>query len=179
MAWKKYARSVVAVAIATITVATLDASEDLLYCKFFLHVTPRELFQYIASALLGPAKAVSLGWPSASLGVILHIGVSFLVVLAYFFLSRKFEMFRTRPFVMGPVFGIAVYCLMHYLVLPLTAVPKVVHSSKDFELANQLFAHIFMIGIPAAFLVTRFGASPRTNATHAREKMVQAAIKAR
>lgn len=178
MASKNYARSIAIVAIATIMVATLDASEELLYCKFVLHVTPRELFQYIASALLGPAKAVSLGWPSVSLGVILHIGVSFLVVLAYFFLSRKFELFRTRPFVVGPVFGIAVYCVMHSLVLPLTAVPKVVHSSEAFELANQLFGHIFMIGISTAFLVSRFGENPGTSATHARE-MVQAEIKAR
>lgn len=178
MASKNYARSVVAIAIATMTVATLDASEDLLYCRFILHVTPRELFQYIASALLGPAKAVSLGWPSVSLGVILHIGVSFLVVLAYFLLSMKFEVFRTRPFVVGSVFGIAVYCVMHYLVLPLTAVPKIVHSSEDFELENQLFAHIFMVGIPAAFVVSRFESSPRTNPAHAKE-VLQAAIKVR
>jgi uncharacterized membrane protein YagU involved in acid resistance len=122
------------------------------------------LFQYIASALLGSATAVSLGWPSVALGIGLHTGVSLAVVLAYFFIGRKLSAFRSRPLLAGPIFGLAVYCVMHYLVLPLTAVPKVAHPEWKIELANQLFAHIFMVGIPTAVIVSRLSAPRETGA---------------
>jgi hypothetical protein len=159
---KLAAGNVATIAIATATVAILDACEDILYCRFILHVSAAALFRYIASAVLGIANAISLGWPAVLLGVLLHICVSFSVVLAYFFLSRKFTLLRSRPVAMGAVFGIAVYCVMHYLVVPLTAVPKTVTPSSGIALVNPLFAHIFMVGIPAATILSRLGTGAKT-----------------
>ena len=46
---------------------------------------------------------------------------------------------------------------MHYGIVPLTAVPKIVPPNAGIELANQLFGHIFMVGIPTALILNRFG----------------------
>lgn len=148
-------RKIRALAIATFVVAILDIGEDIIYCKVFLHVTPGELFKYIASSVVGIARAVSLGWIGVLIGAVLHTAVSFGVVLTYFFLSKEFLILRKRPFTMGPLFGIAVYCVMHYAVVPLTAVPKIVPQNPAVALANQLFAHIFMVGLPAALVLSR------------------------
>jgi hypothetical protein len=149
-------RNIAAIALATAAVAILDGSEELLYCKLILHVTPKEMFVYIASALLGTAKAISLGWPAVLLGIILHTGISLIVVIAYFLLSRSLRVFRSQPFLMGAVFGVAVNCVMHFVVLPLTAVPRIIQPQWKLTVANQLLAHVFMVGIPAAVILRRF-----------------------
>lgn len=166
---QKFARKLDAIAVATTTVAILDACEDMIYCKLYLRVTPRELFVYIASALLGPTTAISFGWSAVLLGVALHVSVSFCVVVAYFLLSRKLSVLRSQPAAMGAVFGIAVYWVMHYLVVPLTAVPRVPGHDWRVELANQLFAHVFMVGIPAAVILTQFAPSPKAKAPFSAE----------
>jgi hypothetical protein len=146
-----------AIAIATVVVAILDIGEDMIYCRLYLHVGPRGLFRFIASSVLGLSDAMSLGWRAVLLGVVLHTAVSFGVVLAYFFLSNDLPILRRRPITMGTLYGIAVYCVMHYGIVPLTAVPKIVPPNAGIELANQLFAHIFMVGIPTALILNRFG----------------------
>jgi uncharacterized membrane protein YagU involved in acid resistance len=145
------------IVIATTIVTILDISEDIIYCAVFLHVGPRGLFRFIASSVLGLSQAMLLGWRAVLLGVVLHTAVSFGVVLTYFFLSNELSILRRWPIVMGGLYGIAVYCVMHYAVVPLTAVPRIVPPNAAVELANQLFAHIFMVGIPTALILTRFG----------------------
>jgi uncharacterized membrane protein YagU involved in acid resistance len=127
----------------------------MIYCKLYLHVGPRGLFRFIASSVLGVSGAASLGWAAVLVGVALHTAVSFGVVLTYFFLN-ELPILRRHPIVMGSLYGIAVYCVMHYAVVPLTAVPKIVPPNAAVELANQLFAHIFMVGIPTALILTEF-----------------------
>lgn len=152
-----------AIAVATMVVAILDISEDMIYCRVFLHVGPRGLFRFIASSVVGWTRAVSLGWPAVLLGVVLHTAVSFVVVLTYFFLSNELPILRRRPIAMGGLYGIVVYCVMHYAIVPLTAVPRIVPPNAAVELANQLFAHIFMVGIPAAVILSRLGWHERTD----------------
>jgi hypothetical protein len=149
-------RDVAVILFATAVVAILDGGEELLYCKLILDVTPAELFRYIASAILGEAKAISLGWPAVLLGIILHTGVSLIVTVAYFCLSRSFSAFRSHPFMMGAVFGIAVNGIMRFVVLPLTAIPRITQPHSEITVINQLFAHVLMVGIPAAVIINKF-----------------------
>jgi hypothetical protein len=123
-------RTLAAIALAALTVAILDGLEAILYCRIFLHVTASGLFQYIASAAIGFQAATTIGWPAVVLG----------------------------PLVWGPVYGIAVYLVMHCLVAPLTRVPHSSHALWRQELANQLLAHVFAVGLPIALIVHRFGA---------------------
>lgn len=151
----------VAVSTAAAVVACLDGCEIVLYCCFFLRVPPRALFLFIASALLGPKTATALGWPAVALGVALHVCVAFGVAGTFFLLTRKFPALLAVPALSGPVFGVAVFGLMHYLVVPLTAVPRSHPGSWQRELINGLFSHIFMVGLPIALIFSCF--ERRTN----------------
>jgi uncharacterized membrane protein YagU involved in acid resistance len=151
-------RTLAAIALAALTVAILDGLEAILYCRIFLHVTASGLFQYIASAAIGFQAATTIGWPAVVLGIALHAWVALCAATVYVLLSRRFSSLVSRPLVWGPVYGIAVYLVMHCLVAPLTRVPHSSHALWRQELANQLLAHVFAVGLPIALIVHRFGA---------------------
>jgi hypothetical protein len=66
----------------------------------------------------------------------------------YFFVSRKLTLLRTAPLLAATVYGLLVYLIMNFVVLPLSASGAPTFTLRG--VLNQLFAHVFCIGIPAA-----------------------------
>jgi asparagine N-glycosylation enzyme membrane subunit Stt3 len=94
---------------------------------------------------------------SAALGLALHFFVAFVVVSVFYLASRKVALLTTQPFISGILYGIAVYIVMYWLVLP-KAFPTFRH-----RLWNELLAvaiHICLIGLPTAFIVRRYFQGP-------------------
>jgi hypothetical protein len=119
-------------------------------------VGARRGLQGIAAGLLG-ANALAGGWVSAGLGLALHFFVAFVVVTIFYLASRKIEFLRIHPVVSGVLYGIGVYIVMYWFVLP-TSFPTFRH-----RLWNELLAvaiHISLIGLPCALIVRRY--SPQT-----------------
>ena len=87
-------------------------------------------FQFIASGLLGPS-AFRSGWSSASLGLVCHFVIAISAAAAYFVLTRMWPWLLRRPIFYGPVFGLGVFLFMHYVIVPLSAVPR--PSTTPFE----------------------------------------------
>jgi hypothetical protein len=72
----------------------------------------------------------------------------------YYLASRKLAVLVRRPFVAGPLFGVAVYLFMNLVVLPLSAVPP-----SPFPPANWMLilpAHLLCVGPPIALGIARF-----------------------
>jgi hypothetical protein len=108
--------------------------------------------QGIAAGLLG-AKSYEIGMASAALGLALHFFVAFVVVSVFYLASRKIALLAEQPFVSGVIYGIGVYVVMYWGVLP-AAFPTFRH-----RLWNELLAvaiHICLIGLPTAFIVRRY-----------------------
>ncbi len=108
--------------------------------------------QGIAAGLLG-AKSYESGMTTAALGLALHFFVAFVVVSVFYLASRKIALLTEQPFVSGIIYGIGVYDVMYWGVLP-TAFPTFRH-----RLWNELLAvaiHICLIGLPTAFIVRRY-----------------------
>jgi hypothetical protein len=143
---KKPLTPVQAVLYGGLTVGVLDILEAIVFWAF-RGVAPARVFQGIASGLLGP-QAFSGGIPTVLLGAILHFFIAFTVVKVYFLVSERLTALRLRPWVWGPLYGVAVYLVMYLVVLPLsaTAPPRF----APLNVANGLFAHIFFVGLPAA-----------------------------
>ena len=134
-----------------LVVAILDISEAFVF--FGLRgVAPIRILQSIASGLLGRA-AYSGGWSTAALGALLQVFIATTIVLVYHVASRKLVALRQRPWVYGPIYGIAVYVVMNFVVLPLSA-----FGAKRLVLpvvVNGLFAHVFCVGLPSALFARR------------------------
>ena len=115
-------------------------------------VGTRRGLQGIAAGLLG-TKSYEGGLATAGLGLAIHFFVAFVVVSIFYLASRKIRFLTKRPFVSGVSFGIGVYMVMYWIVLP-TAFPTFRHrlSNEILELA----IHICLIGLPTAFIVRRY-----------------------
>lgn len=120
-------------------------------------VGARRGLQGIAAGLLG-AKSFDSGLVTASLGLGLHFFVAFVVVSIFYLASRKIEFLTIHPVVSGVLYGIGVYIVMYWLVLP-TVFPTFRH-----RLGNDLLAvaiHISLIGLPCALIVRRYSQPTR------------------
>jgi hypothetical protein len=115
-------------------------------------VGARRGLQGIAAGLLG-GSAFDGGLVTAGLGLALHFFVAFVVVSVFYLASRKIPFLTKQPIVSGLLYGIGVYLVMFWCVLPR------VFSTFRHRLSNdllQLAIHICLIGLPTAFIVRRY-----------------------
>jgi hypothetical protein len=120
-------------------------------------VGARRGLQGIAAGLLG-AKSFDGGLVTAGLGLGLHFFVALVVVSIFYLASRKIEFLTIHPVVSGVLYGIGVYIVMYWFVLPM-AFPTFRH-----RLGNELLAiaiHISLIGLPCALIVRRYSQPTR------------------
>jgi hypothetical protein len=113
--------------------------------------------QGIAAGLLGESSYDG-GLVTAGFGLALHFFVAFVVVSIFYVASRRMEFLTSHPVVSGVLYGIGVYIVMYWLVLP-TTFPTFRH-----RLWNKLLAvaiHISLIGLPCALIVSRYSQQTR------------------
>ena len=117
----------------------------------------RRGLQGIAAGLLG-ANSYEGGLLTAGLGLALHFFVAFVVVSIFYLARRKIEFLTSHPVVSGTLYGIGVYIVMYWFVLPM-AFPTFRH-----RMGNELLAiaiHISLIGLPCALIVRRYSQPTR------------------
>jgi hypothetical protein len=125
-------------------------------------VAPIRILQAIASGVLG-RDAFTEGAATAALGLALHFLIALAAAAVYGLASRRWTLLVARPWLAGPIFGLGVYAVMHYVVLPLSrfrAGPPPPAGSVDWGLVNLLAAHIFCVGLPIA-LAARWARGPQ------------------
>lgn len=141
------------IAGATLLVGTLDIADAFIFYAL-RGVPPIRILQGIASGLLGRA-AFREGLHSALLGLALHFFIAGTVATIYLLTSRRLPLSR-HPFLYGTLYGIAVYCVMNYIVLPLSRVGPRPLFPPLIPFINGVAALIFCIGIPLALIARRY-----------------------
>ncbi len=100
---------------------------DILFaCGFWAllrDVPPARILQSIAAGLQGPA-AFEGGRGSAMLGLLCHYVIATAMVLAYVLASRRVDALVRRPVLYGLLYGLLLYALMSYVVVPLSNAPQ-------------------------------------------------------
>ena len=130
---------------------TLDAMDGVVAFGF-IGMNPIQVLQYIASGLLG-APSFQGGLKTAALGAVFHYFIAFAVAAIYYAASLKLPTLHVRPVKWGLTYGVAVYLVMNYVVLPLSAVPK-----SPFSLAlflNGVIGHAIFVGLAIAWFAHR------------------------
>jgi hypothetical protein len=142
------------IAIASVIVVLLDGADALIYFGIVLGLTPVQLFKSMAIALMG-REAMSAGWVAVVVGIGSHICVAAGVTTVYYLCSRKLRFLVSHPYLWGSAYGVAVFLAMRYAILPLTK-SRMIPTTAPFwtsYLIDELFAHIFLVGIPIALIV--------------------------
>lgn len=133
---------------------TLDISDALIW-NLFHGIMPVRVFQHIASGLLG-AHAFGLGARAVALGIVLHYLIALIWTAVFYVLSRKLSVLHRRPLISGLLYGVLVYVVMNFVVLPLSALP---HSPRQPTLSsrvNGVLALMFCIGLTVSLLLSHF-----------------------
>jgi hypothetical protein len=115
---------------------------------------PMRLLQGIASGLLGP-RAFSGGMATALLGLFFEFVIATGAAAVYVLASRFIGFLTRRPWLAGPLYGIAVYWFMQLVVLPFSR-----YALHGFSLEITLIGiviHMVCVGLPIALAARRFG----------------------
>ncbi len=140
--------------LATLVAGTLDISAAI--TTWWLRgVGPERVLKGVAGGLLG-REAARGGLEIAALGLLLHYSMMLLIVVIYLQASRRLPSLLQRPLIWGTAYGVGVYLVMNYVVLPLSAYPGGLPSLSD--LLRGIAIHITCVGLPIAFVASRLSA---------------------
>jgi uncharacterized membrane protein YagU involved in acid resistance len=118
-------------------------------------VPPRRILQSVASGLLGKA-AYDGGAGTAVLGAFLHFFNALVIAAIFVGASRIWPVLARRATLFGPLYGIGVYLVMNYVVLPLSAFPRRGGGGPPPVVwITGVLAHMFLIGLPIALTARR------------------------
>lgn len=83
-------------------------------------VPPMRILQSIAAGWYGEASFAG-GVRTAGVGALSHFAIMFLFIAAYRQMAMQVTVLRRRPAAMGVAYGLFLYLLMNFVVLPLSA----------------------------------------------------------
>jgi len=123
--------------------------------------SPLRVLQYIASGLLGK-DSFGYGWASGALGAVCHYTILTVATALYLAASRRFSALAQHPFICGPLYGVTIYMVMNFIVVPLSAVKSGGHTLEG--VIGDMASHLFFVGLTIALLVRRHWQAHGTSA---------------
>ena len=130
-------------------VGTLDIIYAITFSYFRSGTPPMRLLQSVAAGAFGRDAAFAGGILTAAAGLGFHFLIAFTITAVFFAAASVRPVLARHPLIVGPLYGIGVYLVMNYVVIPLSAIgarprpPMVV-------LVSGLLVHMFVIGTPIA-----------------------------
>jgi len=115
-------------------------------------VGPGQVLRYVASGPFGDSMRDG-GSAAAVIGLGVHYALMAIMVSVFFLVASRVEIVRRRWVLSGPFYGILIYLVMYWVVVPTRfgTVPK----TDLWSVGNALFSHIVCVGLPMAFIASR------------------------
>ncbi len=135
--------------IGGLAVGVLDILKPITF-SLYRGGSPIRMLQGIASGALGRSSFQG-GLPTAALGLGVHFFIAFSVFATYYLVSRRAPILVRYALILGPLYGIAVYFFMQFVVLPLSAIGSVPHPVP--VLVDGILTHIFCVGLPTGVVI--------------------------
>lgn len=137
-----------AILLAGVVAGTVDIGAASLISGY----DPLFISRFIAGGLLGKAS-LSGGVQTAALGVVLQWAMSIVIAAIYVLAGRALPVLRSQWPVMGILYGVPVYFVMTYVVVPLSAWHRAPHFALVPFLEN--LAAMMVFGVIVAFFASR------------------------
>jgi uncharacterized membrane protein SirB2 len=122
-------------------------------------------FDFFAAMLIyggtasGVAHAIARGWFGMAvktmppivdvIGIASHYAILLVAAAIFVLTSLRFPVLRSRAWITGPLFGVCIYIVMHFVIVPLSAV-HAVNNPKGVQFVEEFAGHMFVIGLPIA-----------------------------
>lgn len=129
---------------------------DILYAWIFwmlkAGVAMQRILQGVAAGFLGKASFDG-GVSTALLGLATHYFIALTMAAAYYMVAGRVPLLRQRPVSIGAAYGLLLYLVMNFLVVPLSQAST---GSRDpLWVGLSILVHIFLIGVPIALATQR------------------------
>lgn len=82
------------------------------------------------------------------IGIASHYAVLLAASAIFVLSSLRLPILRRMAWVAGPLFGVAIYVVMHFVVVPLSHAPP--SAPKGIQFVEDFCGHMFVIGLPIA-----------------------------
>ena len=151
----EHARPMRAILLAGTTAATLDLAFAFSFYALTLGASPIRILHSIASGAFGMA-AFDGGLATAAFGLFAHYFILIVAASMYYAASTRAAVLRQRAAACGALFGVAIFCVMHYVVLPLSAAPK--FRTSTLSISSEFLMHL-LLGVTIALVLRRTGAA--------------------
>jgi hypothetical protein len=116
-------------------------------------VRPARLLQAIASGLLGP-QSFRDGWSTVVLGGACHFFIAFSAAAVFYVASRKLKFLTYHAVLSGIAYGISIYLVMYWIVMPLSRLARAPLSLSQTILA--IITHMLCVGLPISLTIRRY-----------------------
>ena len=143
-----------AILVGGLIAGALDITYAFILWWLRAQVTPMQILQSVATGLLGKASYDG-GAGTAILGAFLHFFNAVVIAAIFVGASRIWPVLARRATLFGPLYGIGVYLVMNYVVLPLSAFPPRTKPPAPVVWITGVLAHMFLIGLPIALAAKR------------------------
>ena len=143
-----------AILVGGLIAGALDITYAFILWWLRAQVTPMQILQSVAAGLLGKASYDG-GAGTAILGAFLHFFNALVIAAIFVGASRVWPVLARRATLFGPLYGIGVYLVMNYVVLPLSAFPPRTRPPAPVVWITGVLAHMFLIGLPIALAAKR------------------------
>jgi hypothetical protein len=88
-----------------------------------------------------------------TLGLFFHYFIAISMSVAYYLVARHWAALREKPGSCGAAYGVVLYGVMNYIVVPLSAARG--GSGGALWIALSILVHMFLIGVPIALFARR------------------------
>lgn len=147
------------VLVATAVAGTMDILAAILVGTL-RDVPAARVVQSIASGVLGK-DAYSGGSATAWLGVLLHYAIMSVIATIFVLAARRLDFLTRHRFLAGAAYGVVVFLVMTYVVVPLSASP--IKPPSPPQILEGLLIHALCVGLPISLAAHRFGRLPHAN----------------
>jgi hypothetical protein len=127
---------------------TLDAFAAILISY---KIPPAVIFKFIASGWFG-REAMSGGTSMVLCGLIFHYLIAAFFTVTLFWLYPWVVKVLRNKFFIGIIYGLAIWVIMNYVVLPMTNIPKGRGHLELISLLKGVAALIICIGLPVVLI---------------------------
>jgi hypothetical protein len=148
-------RSTRAILAATLIAGTLDIAMAFLTAGR----APDSVLRSVASGPFGAGMNEG-GAGFALLGLAVHFAIMAVMAAVFVAASRRWIWLSDHPVVAGLAYGLGLYLVMYWIVLPLRW-PQAFPITDPGEVAKGLFAHTLLVGVPIALIAAHY-LRPRT-----------------
>ena len=141
---------------ATIAATLVCGTLDILSAFVFAGIrgtTPVQVLHSVASGPFGEGMR-DMGLAGAAIGLLVHFAIMAVMVAVFVLAASRIATIRARPVLAGTGYGLLLYGVMYWIVMPLRwgNFPRI----APWPIGTALFAHILCVGIPMALITVRY-----------------------